>query len=76
MSLDDVRNLFILVPSATEQRAIVAFLDEQTARLDALIAKVQQHIAVLREHRTALISAAVTGRIDVRGSGEDPCDTA
>ena len=48
------------------ERAIAAFLDRETAEIDALIAKVHQAIGHLREFRTALISAAVTGKIDVR----------
>lgn len=50
-----------------EQRAIAAFLDRETGKLDALIAKVREAIEHLKELRTALISAAVTGKIDVRG---------
>jgi type I restriction enzyme, S subunit len=53
-----------LVP-LEEQAAIATFLDRETTRIDALIAKVQQAIDKLREYRTALISAAVTGKIDV-----------
>jgi type I restriction enzyme S subunit len=49
-----------------EQLAIAAFLDRETAKLDALIAKVREAINRLKELRTALISAAVTGKIDVR----------
>ena len=49
-----------------EQRAIAAFLDRETAKIDALIAKVREVIDRLKELRTALISAAVTGKIDVR----------
>jgi restriction endonuclease S subunit len=49
-----------------EQRAIVAFLDHETANIDALLAKVHEAIDRLKELRTALISAAVTGKIDVR----------
>ncbi len=49
-----------------EQRRIAAFLDWETARIDALIAKVREAIKRLKELRTALISAAVTGKIDVR----------
>ena len=54
------------VPPITEQTAIVAFLDQETAKLDSLIAKIREAIGRLRELRSALISAAVTGRIDVR----------
>lgn len=53
-------------PPFTEQRAIVDFLDQETARIDALVAKVNDAIERLKEYRTAVISAAVTGRIDVR----------
>jgi type I restriction enzyme S subunit len=58
----------VRVPSvpATEQRTIAAFLDRETARIDALIAEVRDAIERLKELRTALISAAVTGKIDVR----------
>ncbi|MQA90402.1 MAG: hypothetical protein GEU90_09210 [Gemmatimonas sp.] len=49
-----------------EQRAIIAFLDQKTIRVDALIAEVRGAIDHLKELRTALISAAVTGKIDVR----------
>jgi type I restriction enzyme S subunit len=49
-----------------EQRAIAAFLDRETAKIDALVAKVREAIERLKEYRTALISAAVTGKIDVR----------
>jgi type I restriction enzyme S subunit len=54
-----------LVPSS-EQRTITAFLDRGTARIDALLAKIREAIDRLTELRTALISAAVTGKIDVR----------
>ena len=50
-----------------EQAEIVAFLDRETENIDALTAKAHQAIALLKEFRTALISAAVTGKIDVRG---------
>lgn len=59
--------LRVTLPPLAEQNAIVANLTKNTARIDALIAKAQQAIALQKEHRTALISAAVTGKIDVRG---------
>jgi type I restriction enzyme S subunit len=55
-----------VVPDGSEQRAIAVFLDGQTAKLDALSAKVRAAIEKLREYRAALIAAAVTGKIDVR----------
>lgn len=50
-----------------EQRAIAAFLDRETSKIDALVTKVRDGIDHLKEYRTALISTAVTGKIDVRG---------
>ena len=58
------------IPPMGEQRGIAAFLDRETGRIDALVAKVQEAIEQLQEYRAALISAAVTGKIDVRGEGE------
>jgi type I restriction enzyme S subunit len=56
----------VCVPHVEEQRVIADFLDRETTRIDALVAKVRHAIDRLRELRTALISAAVTGKIDVR----------
>jgi type I restriction enzyme S subunit len=53
-------------PPPEEQAAIAAYLDEETAKLDALVGKVEAAVERLQEYRTALISAAVTGKIDVR----------
>lgn len=55
------------LPSIEDQHAIVWHLDGETARIDALAAKAREMIDVLKERRQALISAAVTGKIDVRG---------
>jgi type I restriction enzyme S subunit len=67
LSLDDVANLLVTVPSIGEQSVIVAFLAGETAKLDALTTEAERAIALLQERRSALISAAVTGKIDVRG---------
>lgn len=53
-------------PRDGEAEAIVAHLDRATSRIDTLIAKTERSIELLREHRTALITAAVTGKIDLR----------
>lgn len=53
-------------PLFSEQTAIAAYLDRETAKLDQLIEKIQTAIERLQEYRTALITAAVTGKIDVR----------
>lgn len=58
---------FVLAfPPVEEQRRITDHLDEQTAAIDTLSTKATQMISLLRERRQALISAAVTGKIDVR----------
>jgi type I restriction enzyme S subunit len=56
------------IPPFGEQVAIVQHLDRETSKLDALSHEAEKTIALLKERRSALISAAVTGRIDVRGS--------
>lgn len=55
-------------PPLSEQRAIATFLDRETAKIDTLVTKVEAVIERLQEYRAALITAAVTGKIDVRGA--------
>jgi len=62
----DIESVEICLPPLAEQREIAAYLDRETGKIDALIGKVEGAIALLREYRAALISAAVTGKIDVR----------
>ena len=57
----------IPVTPLQEQRRIVAYLETQIAKIDNLIGKADQLIDTLREYRAALITDAVTGKIDVRG---------
>lgn len=59
---------YLGVPPKSEQLEICAYLDNQTAKFDTLTAEAQRAIDLLQERRTALISAAVTGQIDVRGT--------
>ncbi|GLX51758.1 hypothetical protein Shyhy01_47080 [Streptomyces hygroscopicus subsp. hygroscopicus] len=66
ISQRDIRDLILQLPSLDEQRRIVLHLDEQTAKTDALIAESERFIELARERRSALITAAVTGQIDVR----------
>ena len=62
-----LRSLRLPTPPMSEQRAIIAHLDHETSKIDALSDKAREMIDVLKERRQALISAAVTGKIDVRG---------
>ena len=66
----EIDNLELPFPSLEEQEAITDFLAHETAKLDALTAEAQRGIELLKERRSALISAAVTGKIDVRGVDE------
>ena len=63
-----VARVRVALPSTDEQISIVDFLDHETARIDALVAKIETAIERLQEHRTALVTSAVTGKIDVRGA--------
>jgi len=65
-SWDFIGGLPIPIPRPNEQTAIAAFLDRETAKIDALISKTEKAIELAKERRSALISAAVTGKIDVR----------
>ena len=62
-----VANTRLPLPDLKEQDAILATLDLETARIDALISKTEQSITLLKERRAAFITAAVTGQIDLRG---------
>ena len=61
-----LNQLPIIVPPIEEQREIEAYLDKETARIDRMVELNQQTIDKLKEYRTALITAAVTGKIDLR----------
>jgi len=66
LSLEDVQNLVLCIPPRDEQERIVVWLDSEIRKLSWVIQKVHGSVTTLREYRTALISAAVTGKIDVR----------
>jgi type I restriction enzyme S subunit len=66
ISVPILKSLPIPIPPTAEQREIINFLDREVAKFDTLTAEAQIVIDLLQERRTALISAAVTGKIDVR----------
>ena len=66
IGMPDIREMTMPLPPLGEQNAIVDYLIDQRHRLDTLTAEAQRAIDLLQERRTALISAAVTGQIDVR----------
>jgi type I restriction enzyme S subunit len=61
-----VANYHFSLPPTEERLKITAFVQQQNEKFDVLMEKAQRQIGLLRERRTALISAAVTGKIDVR----------
>ncbi|MBP8169054.1 MAG: restriction endonuclease subunit S [Azonexus sp.] len=63
---DETKNLVFTVPSLSEQSAIAAYLDRETVEIDQLMVQVDEAISRLTEYRQALITSAVTGKIDVR----------
>ena len=65
ISVPIVQFLPVIVPPYFEQTAIVTYLDRETAKIDKLIEKIEAAIERLQEYRTALITAAVTGKICV-----------
>lgn len=66
LNFDQIARFRIPLPSLSEQREIVAYLDAEGAKTDKAIAAVTRQIGLLKEYRTRLISDAVTGRIDLR----------
>ena len=66
LNADIVRKFKVSIPPIKEQKDIVAYLERKLPSFDNLLCKAEQAINLMQERRTALISAAVTGKIDVR----------
>ena len=66
INVEEIRSFIVPLPPKGEQAEICVFIEAQTAKFDTLTAEAQRAIDLLQERRTALISAAVTGQIDVR----------
>jgi len=70
LKFEDVKRLPIIVPPIEEQIEISKFIGRQLNLIDTLIEKTQRSIDLLKERRTAFITSAVTGKIDVRKKQE------
>jgi type I restriction enzyme S subunit len=70
LTAEKLERMVVAFPPKAEQEAIVTQLEHETREIDEAIADAREAIALLRERRAALISAAVTGKIDVRNHGE------
>jgi type I restriction enzyme S subunit len=66
LRLEAWTSMFLPIPPLDEQNEIVAFIEDKTSKLATLTAEAEHAINLLQERRSALISAAVTGQIDVR----------
>lgn len=65
LTLSSLGNVLVARPSLAEQRQIADHLDRETAKIDALIARAERFIELAQERRAALITAAVTGQIEI-----------
>ena len=74
INIGTLADIQIAVPPLDEQRRIVAHLDDASSKFDTLAGQAETAIGLLTERRSALISAAVTGKIDVRGLVPQPED--
>lgn len=66
LSVYSFKNSYVSLPSISEQKEIIQFIEKEIKRIDKTILKIKEEIELLEEYRTALISEAVTGKIDVR----------
>jgi len=73
INVDNIRNFAFVIPPLSEQDLIVSELEALTSKYDVLINNATNAIELMKERRTALISAAVTGKIDLR-NWEQPND--
>ena len=76
LTCEFLRGVPITLPSLVEQNEIVKWLDTELTRLDSIVDMAQLSMDLLQERRTALIAAAVTGKIDVRGWQPPPANPA
>jgi len=67
ISVDDVKNMLVSLPTKDEQQQITDYLDKETSNIDALVGKINKQIELLKEHKASLISHIVTGKVNVRG---------
>ena len=65
VTISDLKDIILPYTQIEEQKSITKFLDKETSQIDSLIEKIQKSINLLKEYRSALITSAVTGKIDV-----------
>ena len=65
VNVSTIRNYRLTLPSRKEQELVSSYLDRETSKVDLMASEAERAIGLLKERRSALISAAVTGKIDV-----------
>jgi type I restriction enzyme S subunit len=63
-----IKDLRFVLPTLDKQKIIIGYLDGEIARIDSAISIIEQSVNKLTEYRVSIISAAATGKIDVRNS--------
>jgi type I restriction enzyme S subunit len=67
LTLDSIKNFWVLVPSFKEQQEILEFISEESEEINQAISHTHREIELMREYRDRLIADVVTGQVDVRG---------
>lgn len=68
LTCEDLKRVVLAKPDLQTQREVASRLDQQTAKVDLLVAKAERFIELSKERRSALITAAVTGQLDVQAA--------
>ena len=66
LNTDTIGSIYVPMPPENEIERIISHIEEKFAKFNMLISKSIKSIELLKEHRSSLISSAVTGKIDVR----------
>ena len=66
LSFDELKKQIVVCPPADEQRAIVAYINDKTAKVESLITDLQAEIEHLKEYKQRLIADCVTGQVNVQ----------
>ena len=65
---DEFKDIKVAIPPLREQQQILSLVEDENTSIETLTATAEQSMTLLQERRTALVSAAVTGKIDVHGA--------
>ncbi|WP_010136327.1 restriction endonuclease subunit S [Ochrovirga pacifica] len=66
LNFEQLKRFLFGLPPIEEQKQIINFIESEEIRINTIITKTQQEIALLKEYKTALISEVVTGKVDIR----------